>query len=152
MPDHEDQDPNFDAEEAVRVLRTNTISPNSVQVAEFALSSVVWHVEFLEQTLPSNHRLFFTPLFRGQDQLIDLKNLVTSRLNSPGDSIVATGVPPDISILQHMHSLANNVNDVVPQIQKVAPEVIRGVIDEIEKRAMTIGTVTRDGLEALLSG
>ncbi|KAG7350660.1 hypothetical protein IV203_010020 [Nitzschia inconspicua] len=83
---------------------------------------------------------------------MDLKNLVTCRLNSPGDSIVATGVPPHISILQHMHSLAKNVNDVVPQIQKVAPDVIRGVIDEIEKRAMTAGTVTRDGLEALING
>ncbi|KAG7340914.1 hypothetical protein IV203_024457 [Nitzschia inconspicua] len=69
-----------------------------------------------------------------------------------GDSIVATGVAPHISILQHMHSLAKNVNDVVPQIQKVAPEVIRGVIDDFEKRAMTAGTVTRDGLEALISG
>ncbi|KAG7339696.1 hypothetical protein IV203_025259 [Nitzschia inconspicua] len=116
------------------------------------LASVVWHAEFLEQTLPSNHRLFFTPLFRDRDQLMDLKNLVTCRLNSPGDSIVATGVPPHISILQHMHSLAKNVNDVVPQIQKVAPDVIRGVIDEIEKRAMTAGTVTRDGLEALING
>ncbi|KAG7349210.1 hypothetical protein IV203_011807 [Nitzschia inconspicua] len=87
MPDHEDRDPNFDVEEAVR------------------------------------------------------------------DTIVATGVAPHISILQHMHSLAKNVNDVVvPQIQKVAPEVIRGVIDDFEKRAMTAGTVTRDGLEALISG
>ncbi|KAG7365193.1 hypothetical protein IV203_038396 [Nitzschia inconspicua] len=83
---------------------------------------------------------------------MDLKNLVTCRLYSPGDSIVATGVPLHISILQHMHSLAKNVNDVVPQIQKVAPEVIRGVIDEIKKRAMTAGTVTRDGLEALIGG
>ncbi|KAG7341087.1 hypothetical protein IV203_023038 [Nitzschia inconspicua] len=69
-----------------------------------------------------------------------------------GDSIVATGVAPHISILQHMHSLAKNVNDVVTQIQKVAPEVIRGVIDDFEKRAMTAGIVTRDGLEALISG
>ncbi|KAG7353307.1 hypothetical protein IV203_009356 [Nitzschia inconspicua] len=64
----------------------------------------------------------------------------------------ATGAAPHISILQHMHSLAKNVNDVVPQIRKVAPEVIRGVIDDFEKRAMTAGTVTRDGLEALISG
>ncbi|KAG7357915.1 hypothetical protein IV203_014531 [Nitzschia inconspicua] len=124
----------------------------AVQVAEFALASVVWHVEFLEQTLPPNHRLFFTPIFRDREQLMELKSLVTCRLNSPGDTIVATGVPPHISILQHMHSLAKNVNDVVPQIQKVAPEVIRGVIDEIEKRAMTAGTVTRDGLEAMING
>ncbi|KAG7341848.1 hypothetical protein IV203_006940 [Nitzschia inconspicua] len=72
----------------------------------------------------------------------------TCRLKSPGDAIVATGVPPHISILQHMQSLAKNVNDVVPQLQKVAPDVIRGVIEEIEKRAMTAVTVTRDGLEA----
>ncbi|KAG7365708.1 hypothetical protein IV203_028378 [Nitzschia inconspicua] len=84
----------------------------AVQVAEFALASVVWHVEFLEQTLPPNHRLFFTPIFRDREQLMELKSLVTCRLNSPGDTIVATGVPPHISILQHMYSLAKNVNDV----------------------------------------
>ncbi|KAG7350981.1 hypothetical protein IV203_010341 [Nitzschia inconspicua] len=132
----------------------STCFPNlptsAVQVAEFALASIVWHVDFLEQTLPSNHRLFFTPLFRDREQLKELKNLVTCRLNSPGDAIVATGVPPHISILQHMELLAKNVNHVVPEIKKVAPNIIRGVIEEIEKRAMPAGTVTEDDLKAVI--
>ena len=126
------------------------LPPSATQVAEFALASVVFHSQFLEETLPSDHRLFFTPLFRDRERLMALRNTVVCRLNVIGDSIVATGVPPHISILQQMQSLASNVNDVVPALQQVAPEVIRGVIEEIERRAMTAGTVTRGAMKALI--
>jgi hypothetical protein len=71
-------------------------------------------------------------------------------LNAPGDSIVATGVPPHVSILEQMKTLAENVSDVVPALHKVASDVIRGVVEEIENRALSAGTVTRDGMETLI--
>jgi hypothetical protein len=43
----------------------------------------------------------------------------------------------------------SNVNDVVSALQQVSLDVIRGVIEEIERRAMTAGTVTKDAMEAL---
>ncbi|KAG7357293.1 hypothetical protein IV203_001981 [Nitzschia inconspicua] len=102
MPDRADEDSNFDSEEAVRVIRTNTISKKSRDVYYGSIAQML-HVstQFSRRYYCGN---------RSASAHFNLANTC---------------------------SYWQNVNDVVPQLQKVAPDVIRGVIEEIEKRATT---------------
>ena len=58
----------------VRTLLTNLIeaclphlSSGLDMVAEFGFSSIIYHAQFLLKTLPTDHRIFATPLFHDQD-------------------------------------------------------------------------------------
>jgi len=134
----------------IRICFPNLPS-NANYMAEFVLASIIYHHTFLENTLPSHHRLFYSPLFRDRSALEKLKNLVECRLNLPGDSMVATGIPPHIALLQQMQSLSSSFTAVIPALNRVSSEVVDGVVQVIETRAIGAGTVTRDGLETLLN-
>jgi hypothetical protein len=62
-----------------------------VRVAEMCLASVVYHSEFLIQTLPSTHVLFESTLFREQEMLSELQQRVLCRIAVPSDTIQPTG-------------------------------------------------------------
>ncbi|KAG7363926.1 hypothetical protein IV203_037128 [Nitzschia inconspicua] len=149
MLDHEDQDSNFDAEEAVRVLRTNTISPKSRDVYDGSIAQMlIWFYDNKRQLLTEQFVQY--GITDGFSKASIRRFLADAPSNAPV-KFKDFNVQDFMEwIVSHMHSLAKNVNDVVPQIQKLAPDVIRGVI--VEKRAMTAGTVTRDGFEALING
>jgi integrase len=68
-------------------------------VAEFGIASIIYHAQFLRDTLPTDHRIFSTPLFREHDVIQRLSSLVVCRLGQPTDRIQATGIPPHVSIL-----------------------------------------------------
>jgi hypothetical protein len=68
-------------------------------VAEFGIASIIYHAQFLRDTLPIEHRIFATPLFREKDVFQRLSTLVVCRLGQPADCIQATGIPPHVSIL-----------------------------------------------------
>lgn len=47
--------------------------------------------------------------------------------------------------------ISDNVTEIIPALDKVVPDVVNGVVGEIESRALNAGTVIRDGLEELLN-
>lgn len=65
--------------------------------------------------------------------------------------IKATGVPPHVSILQQMTSLATQVNNILPNFDTLADRVVAGVTQVLEERAIGAGVVTYDGLKEMLS-
>lgn len=127
------------------------LPPALNQVAEFALASLVFHQQYLMDTMPKNHRVFGTPLFTNQKRLENLGQLVTCRLNEPTDTIRASGIPPHVSLLSQMTQISNNVQLVIPELRNITPSTVAGVVKELEDRAIGAGTVTREGMESLLN-
>ena len=62
----------------------------------------------------------------------------------------ATGVPRHVSILLQMTELTSSVSKIITEIQQIAPDVTEAIADELEKRAVEAGTVTRFGLAELI--
>lgn len=107
--------------------------PESLQtVASFCLASLVYHSEFLRNTLSGDHILFSTPLFRRLNLLNGLKNLVVCELPTKNGDMSATGIPVDI-----LHTL---------EIRRVPIEVER----ILEERTMLANSVTPAYMSNLL--
>jgi hypothetical protein len=127
----------------IKKLLFPTMPHHMNRVLEFVLASVVYHEGFLRRTLPQDHLLFSTPLFTQNRILQELKQSVCCKIAEPSDLIQPTGVPPHVMLLTQMQQMAQSVNVIVPQ-------VIEGVIDVLEERAIGARTVTRDGLEQMI--
>ncbi|KAG7340343.1 hypothetical protein IV203_023886 [Nitzschia inconspicua] len=203
MPDHADEDSNFDAEEAVRVIRTNTISKKSRDVYDGSIAQMLkWFYDnkrhllteqFIQYGItygfakadirrfladaPSNAPVKFED-FNVQDFMEWIVSVRKEDGSTPTYSTyncrraglfnLFRDYKQDIAPLQselktHFRGLQRTKTQALAngegrrRLAKMrwnlpSPEVIRGVIDEIEKRAMTAGTVTRDGLEAMING
>lgn len=127
------------------------LPPSLVRVAEFCLASVVKHQAWLTSNLPANHRLFTTPLFRNPDMLTSLTALVECRTERSGDLIRASGIPPHTCVLMKLEKVTDRLEQVYDLLE-VLPTRVRDVImEELETRAVTANTITRDGMRQLLS-
>lgn len=124
---------------------------NCLEVAEYLLASLVYHKDFLLNSLPKKHRLFTTYLFINRDLLDSLSRMVECRLGNSSDNIRPSGIPPHVSQLNVLKTVSNDLQKIIPVIQQVVPQVISGVVEQIEERAMVANTVTRDGLENVLN-
>ena len=116
------------------------------RVLEFCLASLVHHRQFLQQTLPAGHRLFASALFLNPGLLDSLANQIACRVATPEDPIRPTGVPPHVL-------LAIKVDDLAVKMQSidgVVPQVVSGIEQVLEQRAISSGAVTTAGLEASL--
>lgn len=114
-----------------------SVPVNLVPICHFGIASVVYHNAFLRQTLPSNHPLFATPLYRDGSRFSRLQERVICRLGTPEDSIVATGLSPYAILMQLVASGATDA-------KKIVPAVI------LEKRAFDAGQLSRTSLESIL--
>ena len=121
--------PMFREESNIICSAISTLFPgipiNLSRIAEYALASVVYHSDFLYQYLPKKHLIFQTNLFRNNELLNSLKQLVVCRNQLPNDKITATGIPPHIALLGQMHHISNQVaTTVIPALQSIPSEVI----------------------------
>jgi hypothetical protein len=72
---------------------------NMWKIAEFLIASLVDHSEWLQENLPSSHRLFRTMLFEQAETLQDLKELVVCRIPTVNDPTRTTRIPPFIRLI-----------------------------------------------------
>lgn len=126
------------------------LPPNLMRVAEFCLASVVYHREFLRATMHKDHPLFFTTLFR-TNKVNSLAPLVVCRLGRPSDKITATGIPPHVTLLLKIKAMTDSVKDILPAIAEIPKQVVDEVNNALEERAVNAGTVTRDGLQEMIT-
>ena len=78
------------------------------------------HYEFLRIHLNSNHPLFLKPLFQVSRLHERLKIFVECRGPKPNDHINPTGIPPDISLLNDFHIVANKLDRLIPEVNNIA--------------------------------
>eukprot|EP00834_Sanchytrium_tribonematis_P008368 NODE_959_length_2884_cov_0.214363.p1 type:complete len:297 gc:universal NODE_959_length_2884_cov_0.214363:657-1547(+) len=124
---------------------------NMAQICEFALASVVYHKDFVLETLPASHSLFRTSVFRNSSVLNQLFSLIDCRSSTGNDRIQATGIPPHTQLLMNLLEISDSINSIIPAVNQATESIAEKIIQELEDRAIGAGTVTRDGLQQLLS-
>jgi len=97
-------DDQMDLRHRVEVAMTSSfpgVPPSLRMVCQFELASILYHIPFLKQTLPSNHLLFATPLFNPSNEIeIDwLRQHIACRNFKESDLISPTGIPPHVGIM-----------------------------------------------------
>ena len=128
-----------------------TLPDSAVYIGEFALASVVFHADYLRATLPPRHPLFSTRLFCEKDMLHTLQQQVTCRLAKDDDLIRPSGIPPHISLVSSMSTIASDIKAIIPAVSSVIPKVVNGVAQVLEDRAIESGSITRSGLEQIMT-
>ena len=126
------------------------IPEGMTQIGEYALASIVYHSEYLRANLHPQNPVLHCILFRDNFLLNSLKAMVRTALPGDENGRFTTGVPPHINMLNQMNQVKNNLMQLVPEIQNVSKVTVENLVKELEERAIGAGTVTRDGLEALL--
>lgn len=124
-----------------------TIPESLLYVAKNCLASVVYHSRFLRETLPHNHRVFSSPLFSDRTIYDYLANKVVCGYSTNEDPMKPTGLTPNVSVCSRLHDLEEKVAELTSTIPRIAPQVVDGVINVLEERAIGAGTVTSNGLE-----
>lgn len=125
------------------------------KVAEFCLASLVYHFDYLNVSLAHNSPIRSTILFTQPIYMQKLKDWVyTSTLNnesySDGDVPQATGIPPYILILKQNKTLELKLQQVDDRIQGVTNDVVEGVTQVLENRALQSNVVTPHGIQAIM--
>eukprot|EP00644_Phytophthora_capsici_P018791 jgi/Phyca11/132811/e_gw1.234.3.1 len=101
-------------------------------VAEFALASLLYHIDFLRQHLESNHPLFQSPLFADSVLVTSLRSII--RCNAEDCEIQPTGVPPHVMILSDIPGVSNLLEQRayqsgVPTCNNLADSVMKRLED-----------------------
>jgi hypothetical protein len=117
----------------------------------FGIASVVYHADFLLKNLPSTHPLFATPLFRNSVRFSRLQEAVVCRLSTPGDRFHATGLSPFAILMKEVAASRLDSNNIIAEVQKIAPVVLRGVDELLEKRSYDAGQISHTVLERMLN-
>jgi hypothetical protein len=125
------------------------ICPSTMRIGEMCLASLVYHAEWMKENFQTSHFLFSTPLFT-QGIAKKLNNIVHCHIMTGNDPFAITGIPPHISILVEMQGMRDEVRRVVPRIESAVPEVVQGVTNVLEERAIGAGTVTTHGLKEMM--
>ena len=118
-------------------------------IARMALASVVYHCEFLRANMPADHLLFSSPLFAlgFADRLVPH---VECRLERQGDVMRTTGIPPLVPILRQMEELRGTLAPLVEGMGNLASDVVKGVTQVLEERAVQAQAVTPAHLDERL--
>lgn len=141
--------PHFEHNQEANLAECFPGAPASLfRVLEFALASVVFHRQYLRDILPAKHRLFQTPLFTRPVVLEELAADVICGIASAEDSMRPTGVPPYIALLDSLETVREEVKSVRANL---VGDVVSGVAQILEERAIGAATVTRHGLSEMLT-
>ena len=144
--------PRSDSDDVVETVKKifKNIPANLIAIGEKVLASLVFHSEFLLSTLPRNHPVLQNQLFRDASLLSSLKSRVICDDGNTRD-LPSTGIPPHTNILREMKTMISEMKLIRPKIDESVEKTVDGIIGVLEDRAISAGTVTRDGLQQLLS-
>jgi hypothetical protein len=106
------------------------------------LASLVFHGDYFQRVLPSDHALLKTAVF-AQGFVARLRNRVG--LSFVGDKVAATGIPPHISITRKL-------DEVESLIENLPSKISAAVHAEFENRAIDAGQLTRENIQSMLGG
>ena len=106
--------------------------PTGLQSAlPYLLASLLYHEDFLRETLPAGHLLFNMPVFAHNPLLQDLSDNILLAVGRCQDTqMAATGIPPHLAIAQQVH-------DVMEQLREVRAEN-QGLKEKVEKMEVVL--------------
>ena len=115
-------------------------------IGEFAMASLVYHRQYLLDTLPQSHPLFASVLFRTSELYDQLKVYVECTQPNNKSMLRATGIPAHVSILSKMKEMYDALQRNIEVQQQNIQLIIEGVMQKLEEKAVGLGTVTQVGL------
>lgn len=124
---------------------------NLSYIGEFCLASLVYHHDFILRTCHREHRIRGTPLFMSEKILKELRPLVKSGHADDNSWLKATGIPPHVSLLNKFENLMSKQSCLEETFEKSKSEIVRTLIEEIEKRALSNNVVTYNGLDSTIA-
>jgi hypothetical protein len=120
-----------------------------MSIGEMFLASLVYHAGWMKEFFSETHCIFTTPLL-SQGISKKLKDVVHCHIANGNNPLAITGIPPHVLILIKMHRIRDDVRNLVPRIEKVVPDIVQGVTDVLEERAIGAGTVTTHDLKEMI--
>lgn len=126
-----------------------------LRILDYAAASLVYHSEYLLETLPPNHPLLATALFSDLDRLAYYRTFTKCVVGEDHLAIKVTGLPPHVETRRDLQKIKEMVQEFAPFVKA---EIRQGVIDtvngsvegithDLEERAIGARTVTTDGLD-----
>jgi hypothetical protein len=120
------------------------------QVCKFVLASLVYHHTYLQETLPSQHILRQTAFFADARLVTMLKQHVRCGFASRETPISATGVILHNEQIIRLEKLSEAVERLSDRLQESETNVLKGVDELLEKKAVHANAVTPDQLKSAL--
>ena len=140
LPPHFVREQNADVEKVLDMCFPSTEAkiPKVRAVLRVYLASVVFHADWIKETMPEDHPIFNTPLFADETLLLKLKPLVLGGVvESP--EMQPTGTPPSIAVLGELAKC----NAKIDAMQQLMVDTIKKTVEEaaIESGAVTAGVL-----------
>jgi integrase len=147
--------PPFFAERTAAVTQAINVSfPNAPdklkETLEFCLASLVYHEAWMRNTMPSNHPVFASPLWRSEF-MSQLRPLVQCRTYKEGDRIKPTGITASSTLIGNVHRLTSLIGELPTMIEMIPGRVVEGVTGILEARALAAQAVTPASLEEAIN-
>lgn len=126
--------------------------PVSLQaVCRNAVASVVYHVTWLREKLPSSHSLFSTRLF-SLFSVDELKKHIICGLPTKDGDLRATGVPAHVHLKLRLAEIERKQDDMLTCISSFSASLESTLRDGLNDFALSQGHMTYDKFEELLQG
>ena len=105
-------------------------------ILRYSLASVLYHHDYLRQTLPPTSMLFQQPIFRSE-KLQAFRSCIRCGLSSP--CLKATGIPPTVRIERNFFSLNESVLLLANRLNEV-PDMLTGRMEQVLRENNTLAT------------
>jgi hypothetical protein len=119
-----------------------TIPAAMIRIGEFCLASLVYHYDYLVQHIGNSHILHQTELFRNQNLLNALKDLLLCGQPNLTSVIQATGLPPDIMHTLEIRKVPGEFERILEErsilANSVTPQLITTMMDDQYRRLRSL--------------
>ena len=112
-------------------------------ILRIGLASVVYHSEWIHETLPATHPIFQTRVFADDKLMKAVKPGIIAGLDS-SPILEPQGVPPSVVNLVELRNLRTKITDIEATIQTT-------VAESVEKAAISSGQITAEVLKKTVS-
>jgi len=119
-------------------------TPEMRKVLKMTTASVIYHMEWIRNNLPSDHPIFLSALFRDNFDRPP-SEMVECHTWELGDVIKATGIPPHVGIILRVKQMHCSVDSLPEKIGKMLD-------DRMQQSPDFFGHATADQLKSIVSG
>jgi hypothetical protein len=143
--------PHFDRETNLRldgnfwrtVIHNYAVLPASFQrILPYLLASILYHDDWLRQTLPSTHPVFLSGIFTQNELLVDLKSKVLTGVGFCVETQMrATGLPIHLAITKRLADVEAGLATILTELNENIPERTATLMFEKINRNLVINGV-----------
>lgn len=126
-------------EKALAVAFPN-VSKHLMRTCEFCLASIIYHYDFLKETIPKESPVWETQLFSHHELIDQLKPLIACRVANDEDPIQGTGIPSYVFNKQLQQELKEMRDEIVTLRETIPDTTIEGVTKVVNTKFILFST------------